>query len=169
MSSEGLHQIAKRGRISCWLGRIKDDVFVAIVQGREFRFRRAQTIFRLTHLRFSLRAIENSALVEIQATLEQIARFHDRPLQFALIGLSCGSESLPLLVICRDIFFEVCGIQKMLIEIRENLVFDLIQAKPSGVVTGPALTRRRASDPYRASFAVMDCHAATTASAFQKP
>ncbi|MEI4232764.1 hypothetical protein V8324_07585 [Roseovarius sp. D22-M7] len=85
-----------------------------------------------------------------------------------MIGLARAGESLPFLIIGRNVLLKIGGMQKMVVERREYLVLDQIQAKFPGVVTGPALSRRRAGDPNCTALAVMDRHATPAAPTFQK-
>nr|WP_233416997.1 hypothetical protein [Halovulum marinum] len=84
-----------------------------------------------------------------------------------MIRLSRVGQRLPLLLVGRNVFLDIRGMQKMIVEGRKDLVLNLIQAELPGVAARPALARRRAGNPDRTTLPVMDRHAAAAAAAFQ--
>nr|WP_263620257.1 hypothetical protein [Alloyangia pacifica] len=127
-----------------------------------------KAILRFEKLRLAIIAIEHAAFIEDQTALEKIARLCDRAFELALISPARFGQSFPLLTVGRDVFLDVCRVQKVVMKGREDLVFNLIQAKLSGIGARPALARHRTGDPDRTSLAVVNCHSAPATAALQE-
>ncbi len=88
---ERCHEVAQGGRIARRRDWIENHRLIGFVQSRKLGLRCAQTSLGFEKLCLAIIAVQDATLVEIQATLEQIARFCDRPLElpvirFAIVG-----------------------------------------------------------------------------------